>query len=123
MRLRDKIIWSIFFSGAILLTGWAFYVNRELKDNFVIVKGKVVSIASNFRSAKKFVCNVYYKGEIKVVTCNSNVYKNAIFIGKSFDFAYSPIIGKARILITPENFTDYNIPFPDSLNWVLQYKY
>jgi hypothetical protein len=35
---------------------------------------------------------------------------------------YYQILGSQHILIFPENFKYYNIPYPDSLKWVLKYR-
>jgi hypothetical protein len=47
--------------------------------------------------------------------------KNFI-IYKQFPVIFSSVSPSYNMmLILPEDFKDYNVPFPDSLNWVLQY--
>lgn len=64
----------------------------------------------------------YYKGEKK--TANNAVEKIRglrEFENKNFPAIYDPKYGASQILIDPEMFKKYNVPFPDSLKWVLPY--
>jgi hypothetical protein len=123
MKGNDKFIWVIFSLLICSMFFWHFYSKNEIKEKYVMLECRILSIASTYRSAPTFQCEIFYKGEIKIVTSNTNVDKNQVFIGKRFLFAYSPKINIGEILVTPEDFKDYNIPFPDSLNWVLKYRY
>ena len=102
---------------------WHFYAKKEVRSDYVLIPCRIISIASNYRSAPVFQCEITYNGQLKTVTSNSNVMKKEIFVGKDFLMAYSPLLNIAQILITPEDFEEYNMPFPDTLNWVLTYKY
>lgn len=64
----------------------------------------------------------YYKGEKKLG--NNAVEKIRglkEFENKYFPVIYDPKYGASQILIDPAMFDKYNIPFPDSLKWVLPY--
>jgi hypothetical protein len=45
------------------------------------------------------------------------------FVGKQFPVVYDSLNpgGNFRMLISPDDFKYYNMPFPDSLKWVLSY--
>lgn len=43
------------------------------------------------------------------------------FEDKYFPVFYDPKLGQSQILIDPEQFKRLNLPFPDSLSWVLKY--
>ena len=109
----------------ILICGilWHFYRKEELRSKYLLMNCKIISISSNYKSAPTFECEFFYNGQQKIVGSNTNVNKERIFIGKYFPIAYSPKINVGQILITPEDFKNYDIPFPDSLNWVLEYRY
>lgn len=44
-----------------------------------------------------------------------------IFENKNFPVIYEDSYGLSQILIDPAEFKKYNVPFPDSLNWVVPY--
>jgi hypothetical protein len=123
MKLRDKIIGLLFAILVALGILWPFYRKNELNTNYVLLNCKIISKSSNYKSIESFDCQLIYKGSIKSVSANSGVKKKNIFVGKYFPMAYSPKLNMGQILITPKDFKDYNIPFPDSLNWVLEYRY
>ena len=123
MKLIDKIGWSIFSLLIIFMFFWHFYTKSELKNDYVILTCKIISISSAHKSAPTFQCEIFYNRERKVIGSNTNVVKENSFIGKYFPIVYSPRINLGQILITPEDFKAYNIPFPDSLRWTLDFKY
>jgi hypothetical protein len=43
------------------------------------------------------------------------------FEDKYFPVIYDPKFGQSQILIDPGQFKRFNLPFPDSLSWVLKY--
>ena len=123
MKLKDKIIWIIFSLLICSMFFWHFYRKNMILTDNVILTCKILSIASTYRSAPSFQCEIVYKGERKIIGSNSNVEKKKLFIGKYFPMAYSPKINKGQILVTPDDFKEINLPFPDSLTWVLKYMY
>jgi hypothetical protein len=123
MKLRDTIIWILFSLAIISIFFWFSYRKDKLKNDYILLTCKIISITSNFRSTASFQCELFYKGERKVIGSDSNVEKKRLFIGKYFPIAYSPEIDMGQILISPKDFKKYNIAFPDSLNWVSDYKY
>ncbi len=101
-----------------------FFREYELNNNFELVSFKILSISKGvYKNQSSFKCEGYYNNEIKIVYLNSNVQKVDKFIGKNFTVVYSATLNIGEILITPEDFEKHKIPFPDSLNWVLEYRY
>lgn len=102
--------------------------NKELQSKGFIAKG--ILIQSNLRPKSGKSIDVYARFEVEGTSYSSNSLVKGIypqdfkqhFINKSFPVIYvpeNPIINE--ILITPDRFKKYAIPFPDSLNWVLKY--
>ena len=64
----------------------------------------------------------YYKGE-KNIRSNAfgSIRGNTAFCNKYFPVMYDPKLGTTQLLIEPSDFREFNLPFPDSLKWVLKY--
>ncbi|MDB5200834.1 MAG: hypothetical protein JWQ27_243 [Ferruginibacter sp.] len=122
MKKKDFFVWLFIALAAGFLVFWHFYRKDKIQTQGILLTCKIVSITSNFRSAPSFQCEVIFKGQKLIVGSNTNVDKNKIFIGKHFPIMYSSEINKGQILVTPNNFAEMGIPFPDSLKWVLQYE-
>jgi hypothetical protein len=121
MKNSNKIFW-IFISIIILFIGfWSFYRTYELKSNHVLLTGRIIEIASTNKSSPVFLCEIFYEGNRKIISSTTSISKMNLFIGKYFPFIYSNKINGGKILITPEDFNQYGILFPDSLKWVLPY--
>ena len=63
-----------------------------------------------------------YKGK-KIVSNNpfEHIRGNRDFENRYFPVMYDSTLGLSQLLVEPDNFQRFDIPFPDSLNWVLQY--
>ncbi|MEI9934473.1 MAG: hypothetical protein WDM71_06385 [Ferruginibacter sp.] len=50
-------------------------------------------------------------------------FREGIFLlVKLFPAIFSPKTNNSELLMTPEDFKNYGLNFPDSLQWVLQYR-
>jgi len=106
------------------------YKLNELKSNFYITTGLVTgySIGVKYHSGNMFITSTYSvqnkeneNSKQYSKTLNRDDFRN-YFLGKSFPVIYSvKDISNSRTLIFPSDFEEFNIPFPDSLNWVKQY--
>lgn len=64
----------------------------------------------------------YYHGErIEADNSIEKIRGLREFENKYFPVIYDPKLGQSELLIEPEEFRNYNIPFPDSLSWVIKY--
>lgn len=114
------IVLAILFIGVVVLRNWT---QDDLKKNGVLVKAKIVLVNFGGKGSNGgFQCKFDYKGKTIEHASPSTVKSGKYnFIGKSFPGMYSPGTGTFEILITPTDFEKFNIPFPDSLNWVMEY--
>jgi len=101
---------------------WTNKDHDELKKKGVIVEAKIIRVNFGGKTSGGFQCLITYKGENKELPSPSSLVSSKIyFIGKTFPAMYLPGKDILEILITPRDFEKFNIPFPDSLNWVMPY--
>lgn len=121
----DKKSFIVVFIGIavfIVLIIWRNTNQNELKKNGILVEAKVLRVNFGGKTGGGFQCFIKYKNEEKEIPSPSSLYKGKIaFIGKIFPAMYLPDKEILEILITPQDFEKFNIPFPDSLNWVMPY--
>src|SRR4051812_15135854 len=115
MNFQKTMFWGTIFTSVIVIVFWHFYRKETLAKKHVILTCKIVDIFSTNKSSPVFICETSYNGEIKRFGSVSSAPKKRVFIGKSFPFIYSSKINIGEVIITPEDFAKFNIPFPDSL--------
>ena len=94
----------------------------DLKYNGVIITGLLKSTSYHSKSSLiDFEYSYEFEGKMYKSSFSSGKKDYSIFIGKSFPVVVSRLTNKSTMLITPSHFNEFNIPFPDSLKWVLQY--
>src|SRR6185312_12407547 len=101
---------------------WTNKDHDELKKNGVIVEAQIIRVNHGGRTSGGFECLIKYNHEEKKLSSPSSLVGGKFhFIGKTFPSMYLPDKNILEILITPRDFEEFNIPFPDSLNWVMPY--
>lgn len=108
------------------------YVNQKMrtdsiKSGYDLCKGKVTGGNYIYRPAAYDLLFSYSVDNMVYYDVNSNIsiHKNYIkyFVGKDFPVIYSkkhPNI--SQLLIFPRHFKAWNLEFPDTLEWVIQYQ-
>jgi hypothetical protein len=110
----------------ILLLFSAFVIARAcnqaaLKRDGVIVQVRILDAIAGGKSSGGFRCSFVYKGEkLERISPSSVMAGRYRFVGKTFPAMYLHKTRTLNILITPKDFKKFGLPFPDSLNWVLQ---
>lgn len=105
----------------------AFFVARnrtqkELMSKGVIVNATIIMAVVGGRTEGGFRCAFNYKGErIELFTPSSVKRGRFDLVGKTFPAMYLPNTSTVEILIKPQDFEKFNIPFPDSLRKFLSY--
>jgi hypothetical protein len=101
---------------------WTNKDHDELKKKGVIVEAQIIRVNLGGKTSGGFQCLITYNGKKKELPSPSTLVKGSFdFIGKTFPAMYLPGKDMLEILITPRDFEKFNIPFPDSLNWVMPY--
>ena len=102
---------------------------NELIENPTIILGEVKKLKKVYKDHDRFEYTFKYNDRLYSGSSHSN--------GKSGDYSdlighfksnFFPVVISAKnpkkyssILVVPEDFEEYGLKFPDSLNWVLKY--
>lgn len=126
IKITNKQGNRIFFIAVFLIVIWMFYhqfsMENDLKKNGIIVNATITNVLSNYKNIPSFKYEFVYKN-VKYIKDNpTGIETYTFFIGRKFPAIFSLRTGTCELLMTPENFDKYNIPYPDSLQWVLQYR-
>jgi hypothetical protein len=101
---------------------WRKINQDDLKKNGIIVSTKILRVNYGGKVSGGFECLINYNGQqIERPSVSSIKSGRFNFISKTFPGMYSPKTNTLEVLIAPADFKKFNIPFPDSLKWVLQY--
>jgi hypothetical protein len=115
----------VFIITTFLFVLLIFYRNRiqtDLKNHGTLVNAKIIRVNSGGRTSGGFECIFSYQGKVLEQPSPSTLQKGTFnFVNKTFPAMYSRKYQTLEVLITPTDFEKYNIPFPDSLNWVMPY--
>ena len=121
----DRKSFFVVIIGLTLLLAFIVYRNknqRDLKINGTLLSARITGVNLGGKTSGGFDCLLSIKNKIIETTSPSSLKRGKFdFIGKTFPAMYSPNTNTCEILITPIDFEKFNIPFPDSLNWVMEY--
>lgn len=122
MDRKSFIAIVIFGLGFIFIIFLRYREQSDLKTHGVIVNAKITMVNFGGKVSGGFECLINYNGTEKRLSSPSSIKKGSIdFIGKTFPAMYLPETRVLEVLITPQDFEKFNLPFPDSLNWVMPY--
>ena len=115
----------IFLFFLIFIIVKVLYKGNQLKKYGIVITGKIVLITKNNNvkggGGSSIKYNYSYDNSDYIdFSANSgtlNDYEND-FINKFFPVLLNPKTKESVILIFKDDFEEYNVPFPDSLNWV-----
>lgn len=96
---------------------------RELHKHGILLNAKTTNWALSSYMGMDSKYEFYYKGK-KIMGANAfePFRGNRDFENRYFPVMYYPGLGgHNELLIRPSDFKKYNLPFPDSLKWVLPY--
>jgi hypothetical protein len=121
----DKKTIMVMILGVVLFIGlimWRKEKQDDLKMNGVIVQAQIIRILAGGKTGGGFQCLFKYNDK-KIMRSSPCSFQGGKldFLGKTFPAMYAPNTNTLEILIAPEDFKKFNISFPDSLHWVLDY--
>lgn len=122
MKNQNKLALYIFIALVVLCVVYAFYRSSDLKRNGVILQGQILKSAFSAKSSVMlFKYRFVYNNKTYEDYSPAGVTNSTEFVGKIFPVRFSSKTGRSEILITPRHFKRYNIPHPDSLEWIKRY--
>ena len=98
------------------------YSDLMLTKNGVLLNAKTLQWGISAKMGMDLHYEFFYNR--KRYTSNNTFYKIRglrEFENKYFPVMYDPKMGSSQLLLYPLDFKRFNLPFPDSLKWVLQY--
>ena len=104
-----------------IFAGYDFFLVWEMKRDGLITNGKIRAVSYGGRTSATFEYEFIYDNQRRTSNTNAGVNSPENFVGKSFPVIVSTFTKKSSILVTPSHFEKYDLPFPDSLKWVLDY--
>jgi hypothetical protein len=125
MKLSIIKVWAIFLSFLGI-----FFIISEINGNRfrskilespMLVHGRVNSYSVAYKRADAFCYSFFYNGQTYYSESGNSDYYNLrkYAIYKNFPVIINSLYPEhSQILILPEEFKEYHIPFPDSLKWV-----
>lgn len=132
MNARNRIKVSNFWAVLLILGAVLVYYQYKAKKfkaqilaNKAISVGKIISC--QYSNRLNYVVDYSFQtksNETEFGYVNGTVYRDLrnIIVGKTFPLVYDSLNPKTNaILIFPKSFRKYEVPFPDSLRWVLNY--
>jgi hypothetical protein len=123
MKSNNRIVLYVLVGFAVLAVVWTLIRNNDLQKNGIILNGRVLKDAFATKSSvMEFKYQFIYKDKAYEDYSPAGVTNSSAFIGKTFPIRFSPETGRSEILITPRHFERYDIPYPDSLEWVKKYE-
>jgi hypothetical protein len=99
-----------------------YYKPKELKENGILLTASTMEWQQSTKAGFGLKYEFFFDGK-KITGYAASKYfaGNINFAHKYFPVIYAPKYGHKELLIEPRRFKEYNIPFPDSLKWVLPY--
>ena len=106
--------------GAII--SFIMFTDKRLESNGILLNARTTEWIMGANMSMDLKYEFYYEGR-KIIGSNAtgNYRGNPLFVNKYFPVIYDLKYERSELLVQPANFKKYNLVFPDSLNWVLQY--
>ncbi len=121
MKNRKIVFWiGCIVFGLVLL--FIAYMQNRLTNHGILLNAHTLEWAGSSHMGMNLKYEFYYNGGKKTGDNGfEKIRGNTDFENKYFPVMYDTVLGASQLLIEPSDFERFNIPFPDSLNWVLPY--
>jgi hypothetical protein len=122
MRKPNK---SFYVSILVIISVFAYIIVAKirLKKDGILLNAKTIDWAIGSKMSLNLKYEFYYNGErVTGASPLSKIRGNPDFENRYFPVMYYPKMGgHSQLLVQPSDFEKFNLPFPDSLKWVLSY--
>ena len=119
---KKKILLSVVLILFVLILLFIKYGDVKLTNKGVLLNAKTTEWKTSSYMGLDLSYEFYYHDK-KVFGSNAfNDFRgNDVFVNRNFPVMYEPKLGSSKLLIEPSDFKRFDLPFPDSLKWVLGY--
>lgn len=124
MKKNDKIGFLVVLGLIILFLGYDFVFTKLMRGG-EIISGKIIDYGPGNKGTSISIKYEYYidgKTYTSATGYGGIAYADGSnFINRNVPLIYSRKISSVRLLLLPNDFKKYDVPFPDSMQWVLNY--
>lgn len=119
---KNKQVLIICVITSVSILAFIKYSDIRLTNNGILLNAKTIDWGVSANMGMDLNYEFYYKSK-KIIGGNSFYKISGLheFENKYFPVMYDPHLCSSQLLIEPSDFKRYNLPFPDSLKWVLKY--
>lgn len=116
--------WALFLIFLYVLIFTGIFKNRTLREiqkNGILINAKIVDKSIPTRGGSfYYTCTFTYNGKTQELTSPTSIEKNGSrYLHKVCPAIYSPVTNNIRLLLTEDDFTEYNVPLTDSLRHLI----
>ena len=119
---NKKTVLIIVITLFILILFFIKYSEVHLKKHHVLLNAKTIEWAVSAKMGLNLKYEFLYNGK-KIISSNAfeKFRGNKDFENRYFPVMYDPELESSQLLIEPSDFKIFDLPYPDSLKWVLGY--
>ena len=119
---KKKISLSIVLILFALILLFIKYSDVKLAKEGVLLNARTTEWKTSSYMGLELSFEFYYNGKKMFGSNAFNDFRgNDAFVNRYFPVMYEPKLGSSKLLIEPLDFKKIDLPFPDSLKWVLGY--
>lgn len=123
---RNQVVFCFFILAVLAFLIWySSYQRQKIYDTSLLRHCIILNYLSSVKGGGgSFKCQIIDSNENLIVISFTTVQKGMQKLkGRFFPILYSKSYDDGIVLITPEDFTNANLVFPDSLKWVVEKGY
>ncbi|WP_343745153.1 hypothetical protein [Chitinophaga sp.] len=126
IRKITKTIPYVLASALVVAMIFALVRSNRLSNNNIVTTARISSFSRDYKGSGG---TVFYEFSVAgQMYARSNGYARIdsdsgyLLVGKTFPVVYEPgHPANSMILLSPDRFEAFHVPFPDSLNWIRSY--
>lgn len=119
-KKKVTILIILLFFGSVFI--YIHYIDKRIEKEGVLLNAMTTVWVGRVNMGMHLQYEFFYNGK-KIIGERGfkNIRGNRDFQKKAFPVMYDPKFGTSQLLVEPIDFKEFNLPYPDSLTWVLQY--
>jgi hypothetical protein len=124
-KSKDVIISLLFLSAGAGFIFYCIWAKKQILSTGKLTTCRIVSFSSDNKGGNGgYKCELFIANKWSIVVSPTTITRGKYdLINRYFPMIYSEKMDDGVILITPRDFKDANLPFPDSLQWIVDEGY